>query len=443
MASLKQKKITLLLFLLLHLVLLVNTRFTVWPEMVLYPYLLNNGFLLYKDIINPYFPTLPLVLSGVFQLLGDSVLSLKIFTWFVILLSDIVLYYSAFRLTGSKFKSVLTVLFFALLQMSLGGNGLWFELFLVPFVAPAVTLVLKDNNSPNRLMLAGLLLALAISIKQNAIYFYVPVIFYLFSKEKFSKLVYLLAPGILVMGFFLIYLFSQNIFNDFYLWAVVLPLSYTSQPGFVSLPAIRQYIFILFPLVTLFFGVFLHKKYLNKEKIYWLLTFLSATIFAFPRYEDFHLQLVVAISSLFVSFLPRNVLVVFTLVTLILFGRGVTKNWHTEDRFMDRETIGLSSKIKDFNNVYSLNGPDLAYFLSGKLPSKPWAINFPWYFEQEGFEERFVKGLSDREFIIAGDRLGGGKYDLGNYIPEKIEQYILANYKMKERYKNYQIWQKN
>src|SRR5690606_15945312 len=102
----------LLLLLFLHLILLWNTKFTVWPEMVLYPWLMNNGFLLYKDIINPYFPFLPLVLSFVFALIGSDIFSLKLFTWVFILVCDLVVFYCALRLTQSKSKSLLSVLTF-------------------------------------------------------------------------------------------------------------------------------------------------------------------------------------------------------------------------------------------------------------------------------------------------------------------------------------------
>ena len=48
---------------LLHVFLLTNTKLTLWPEMVVYPYLLNKDFILYKDIINPYQPVLSYFLA--------------------------------------------------------------------------------------------------------------------------------------------------------------------------------------------------------------------------------------------------------------------------------------------------------------------------------------------------------------------------------------------
>src|SRR4030042_6988804 len=80
------------LMLLVHLLLLINTRFTLWPEMVVYPYLVNNGFLLYRDIINPYPPFLTYFLTIFSKNVGYNPFSYQIFTWGIILLTDIVIY---------------------------------------------------------------------------------------------------------------------------------------------------------------------------------------------------------------------------------------------------------------------------------------------------------------------------------------------------------------
>jgi len=54
----------------LHLFILIHLQFTSWPEMFSYPYLLNNGFNLYKDIALPYQPLLMLILSVVYKIFG-------------------------------------------------------------------------------------------------------------------------------------------------------------------------------------------------------------------------------------------------------------------------------------------------------------------------------------------------------------------------------------
>ena len=65
---------------LVHIVILFNLRFTSWPEMFSFPYLLNNGFNLYKDMIHAYTPLLTIFLANLFRLFGYNVWIVEIFT---------------------------------------------------------------------------------------------------------------------------------------------------------------------------------------------------------------------------------------------------------------------------------------------------------------------------------------------------------------------------
>lgn len=439
----KGKYLTLSLLIVFHLVLLINTKFTVWPEMVLYPYFMQNGFLLYKDIINPYFPFLSLILNLVFSLFGASIITLKIFTWFVILLSDFLIYFSALKFGKSHSKALIAVFIFIILQLSYGGNALWFELALVPLVIPGLALIFLEYKNRNYLFLSGLLLGLAVLTKQNAVLFYLPVFVYLISLKRIKEVFYFVLPGLVLGLVTLIYLYWSGLLNDFFIWAVSLPLTYTSQPGFVSLPiAIRQYLLLFFP-ATLGLGIFINQKLLKKEKFFLILVFLISLSFCFPRYEDFHSQLLIAVVALISIYISKKWLITFIALSLIIFSFNINKNWHQPERFIDNKTIDLFEKIKNYNSVYLLNSPDLAYFFAGKLPPKPWASNFPWYFEQSGFQERFIEGMdSGVEYVVIGERSGGDKYALGNYIPEKVKNYIENNYAFIEYYDSFEIWQK-
>jgi hypothetical protein len=426
---------------LLHLLILVNTKFTVWPEMVLYPWLQTKGFLLYKDIINPYFPLLPLVLYGVFSVFGSSVLTLKIFTWGLILVADSLIYYSALRLSKDFIRPFLAVIVFILLQTSFGGNALWFELAIGPLLIPALVLIFLDYQKPKRVLIAGILLSLTVLTKQNAIIFFLPVIIYLYFKKQIRNSVYLLIPGLILGIITFVYLISIGIWADFYFWTVNLTLNYTSQPGFVSLPTKKQYLLILFP-ATVVIGLLANRRIRFDDKVFWLFVILGSLVFAFPRYENFHLQVVVAVGALISVLVNKKIFVAFFIISLLLFGNFLIKNWHKPDRFIDDGTLKLAQKIESFNSVYLLNSPDLAYFFANKVPSKPWATNFSWYFEQPGFEEKFIYGLSNTEHVVIGERQGGGYYDLGNYIPGKLLNHIEQNYAQVERYGQYNIWRK-
>ena len=101
------KKIALLLVVLaIHLILLTNLRFTPWPEMLSFPYLFNNGFTLYKDFVIAYPPFLVVLLSLVYKIFGYKVLVLKVFTWLLIILSDLIIYKIVNKVTKKVFTQL-------------------------------------------------------------------------------------------------------------------------------------------------------------------------------------------------------------------------------------------------------------------------------------------------------------------------------------------------
>src|SRR3990167_1746027 len=90
------KKIMIYIFFLIiisvHSLILSNIQFTAWPEMFSYPYLLNNGFMLYRDQALPYQPLLVLILSKIYIIFGYDINVLKIFTWGIILINDLLIF---------------------------------------------------------------------------------------------------------------------------------------------------------------------------------------------------------------------------------------------------------------------------------------------------------------------------------------------------------------
>ncbi len=439
------KRLTVLaLFVLITIQLLVlfNSQYTVWPEMIIYPWLMNHGFLLYKDIINPYFPLLSLILSGYFSVFDTSVINLRIFTYIIIVLTDLAIFWSIWRISGSLKKSLLGVLIYSLLQYSQGGNGLWFELVLAPLLILSLTLAAVRRRHLD-LYLSGFLLALAVLIKQNAALFYLPIIFLFISQHKYKQLIHLFIPALVLGLLTTAYLLQNSLWQDFTKWAILLPLGYSNQLGFVLLPTLKQYLFIILPLISVF-GVLKSRFKLN-ERIFWTAALILSVSFAFPRYENFHLQILVALSALFIVYMPKRVLIPFLLIVVLIFGKSVVQTWHIQERFLDQGTIELSKKVSTLDSVYLLNSPDLVYFLANKLPPKPWATGFPWYFEQSGFQENFINGLKgqETEYIVIGDPIGGGRYDIGNYLPAEVLQFISQNYYKKEQFSNYSIWQSN
>jgi hypothetical protein len=155
----KQPWLVILTLVCVNALLLLNFRFIVWPEMLLYPWLLHEHFELYRNIVNPYFPLLPYLLEGAFTLGGYSVAALKVVSVGVSLLSTLVLAIVAYRLTGDVKRTTLATLSYICLQVALEGNGIWFDQVVAPLLFGAAMLVYVSDKA-EAVVAAGVLCGL-------------------------------------------------------------------------------------------------------------------------------------------------------------------------------------------------------------------------------------------------------------------------------------------
>ncbi len=81
--------------------------------------------------------------------------------------------------------------------------------------------------------------------------------------------------------------------------------------------------------------------------------------------------------------------------------------------------------------VYIQNGPDQLLPLAAVLPTRPWAIQFPWYLEIGKTQERILTGITSQypQFIVYKPYDIGPKYAVGTYRPSKIANYLDSHYK--------------
>ena len=207
---------TLVILIIVHILILTQLQFTAWPEMFSYSYLINNDFLLYKDIGLPYQPFLPLALAGIFKIFGFELFVLKAVTWLVILSIDLLIFITSIKIIGRKFLSLLPLGIYILIQPLTSGNMLWFDLGLTPFILLSLLslVFLKDFK---QWFFCGLFLSVAIFIKQQAALIFIPLIVYLVLKERKNILSFFLGaliPSLFVAG----YVSMNNLWRDYFFW---------------------------------------------------------------------------------------------------------------------------------------------------------------------------------------------------------------------------------
>ena len=259
----------------IHLLLLLNMKFTAWPEMLLWPYLWLHGVLPYKDAAIVHTPLLLMKLVVFYKLFGVGIFQLKVFTWLIVIFTDALLFFITQRLWGKK-TALIALAVFVPWQIFFDGNGLWFDLLLAPLVL--LTFYFAETK---RYFWSGIFFGLMFFTKQTAVFFAIPI---LFSKIDYKKFIF----GFLGLSLvWILGIWTLGIFPYFYNWAIkfgifILPRS----SGQIQLPDLRTLLIACLPF-GIFLPLFFNKKILNINLALWA---IAGSLGAYPRFEYFHFQ---------------------------------------------------------------------------------------------------------------------------------------------------------
>lgn len=442
------KKTTLFLLILLlgaHLFLLVNLRFTAWPEMLAYPYLRNNGFLLYKDMIHPYPPVLTMALSIAYKWFGYKLWVMKVATWSMILVNDVLIYLIIKKLTKSIKWSMIGVLFYVFLQPFLEGNMLWFDLAIVPPILLG-TLFLLQNSSKKKLFFAGLFFAVAALIKQTAgVFLIFSTLYLVYKRVKLKNLAYFLLGPIILVVPLAIRLLTERAFIDFLNWTIVYPTTFWSKfPGYVQMNlSPKQLSITLLLFVPFLFLIFRARKIiLRDKKLVLLLAFLIGGIISiYPRFSFFHFQITLAFLAILFGYLikqiktsPMLIVVYFLLLIFAVCSPAITLDWQKEARFYGSDDLEMAriitEKTKEDEKVFLFGLYSGLYPMANRLPPKRWIDNFGWYLEVPGIQEEIILRWERNPpvYVFWLNPEPGNWFDPGTYQPKKIAKWIEENY---------------
>lgn len=404
-----------------HILILAQLRFEVWPEMLLMPFLMKNGFELYRDMVAPWTPGLMWILAGWFWLTGLSVSNLKILSWLIVILADTLVYLIAVKRWG-KTAAAVSLASYVLLQPLFDGNGLWFDLAVVPLL-----LLAFHFNNP-------LFLAPAFLIKQSVVW-----LFPLFWRQWKR-----LALGIIgSIGLSMVYFGLKGNFGDYWFWAYDFTFRiFPRMPGHLDLGNWRLWVLALAPFLLIgairVIGGIRRKRGIREDQLIWA---GLAILFALPRFGLFHFQPAVAFLALEIGSLYNHYKSYSNYKNYILAGlmmiylgfswfRIIKAQWQESDRFLESAVYQTAAKMvfetdKD-QPVLLVNGPELAYVLSDRLPPKPWLTQFPWFLELPGFQETLIDRFKQQDLkqTFLFPYQNEGKFIPGSYRPVMLLEYI-------------------
>lgn len=446
-----RKYIPIFPILLVHIFLLSNIQFTAWPEMFSYPYLLSKGFILYKDFIHPYPPLLTTLLAFIYTIFGFKVGVLEAVTWIRLLVTDVFLYLILEKILQRKLYPSFLLVAYVILQSFLDGNMMWFDNALVLPLVVGYYFLLEwlKVKTPRNLLLSSFFFTLCAFIKQTAaIYYLVFFIFVFIISRRIKPLI--LIPAIF-SAVFLLFLIASGALREFFNWTIYYPLTFwTKFSGYSDLALDRGEMKILLLLFApLVFLIPSFKSLIKRnEFIFSLFIFFSSIIAIYPRFTYFHLQPTIAILFTIFAFTLSKLrnkasLVFFTtlFICAILSVRSVFPwIWGHSVRFYeekDRTLVKMVSLLSQHDEkIFLLGLPSQIYVFGDRLPPKPWADNFGWYYEIPGFQEKVISGfqtnLPEKIFIGPTD-----------YKPGKLIAYIKSNYYLEgEPIEGYELWRR-
>jgi hypothetical protein len=372
-----------------QIVLLRCLRITVYPELVVYPYLTASGLLPYREILDQHFPGL-LFLPVNFHTLGiRDAASFHVLLVMVAALQSVLTYVVARRL-ASNTVALVAAAAYALLQPVFEGDQLWLDVFLPLFTLPALLLLLDA-----RWILAGLLLGLGVVFKQTL----VPLVAFaglvVLYEAGWRNVLRFAAGALLPATLLLLYLHRVGVLADFWFWTVTFNLSTYARGGTLA-PRLGDVVRIALPIALLLPATVLAPARWRPRLI--VLWACSTVVGGLGRFGLIHLQPAVPYLAILVAMLLMELsrrratvaLVAVLLLTTVWLGEfyGRRARWGDDPTQTERRA-SLESLIRErarpSDEIFLLGVTSELYAATGTLPpGRVFVFPFPWFLDVAG-----------------------------------------------------------
>jgi hypothetical protein len=368
------------------------------PRVILQPWLLQHGSILYENIIDIHSPLMEMILTALLPLVPDGLQLAKLVLVSLISITTLFVFVTGWRKTG-WLGGLWAACFFVVWSYSMGFGKLWYETFLAPFFlfwlfvfkAPAAPVPVDSLITPDgekgiigdpklestysflTLVIIGLLGGVSVLIKQQAAFVFVAFISWrLFTNWYSHAPVSYILRELLLLGLaaiapvliYLVYQYAQaGTLSGFLYWMIGYQLTgvytpYTSQP-----PTIIQIKTIASACLLIPAAIFCVLDMKRKGDNSWLtlawglLLLATGSVTAYPRFEFFHLQ----------PILP--VLAVVSSITLVHALRSqISGRYFTLGMVVALSAFWLITEGSNYRTVVEADPPSQIYEYSGLLP---------------------------------------------------------------------------
>lgn len=422
------------IILLVHTIILTKVIFFPYPELFIYPYLVNSGLKPYGQILDQHFPGLMFFPIN-FDNLGMTTPEIaRIWLIVIVYLTHILLFIILKEIFKSSSKALLTNLFYLIWQPFFEGWVLWIDSFLPLFLLPAFYAFLK-----RKFFIAGLFLGVGVVFKQTILPLTFLLLVYIYWQDRNLKNVGKYLFGLMLpIGGMIGYLFGIGVIKDFWYWTVIFNLTVYANSG-TQIPTSFGFISRIFVVYAASLTASLYKD--RKLKIILALFLIGSLLGAFDRTNFVHFQpslpfVLIATTIGFYSLNKRQY--TFILIGLYLlitiWWQKVFYQGHISKKifFFDDQTYLLSNKIRQYTHprekIFIFGASQHLYQMSQTLPAGDvFVFQFPWFLKV--VENRVLKGLMQEkpQTIVVDTTVKIEDQSISNFA-SKIYKYIKENY---------------
>lgn len=430
---------------LFHLFILSRLDFFPYPEIFIYPYLVDKaGLVAYSQIFDQHFPGLLLTAFNFRDFGVVDPASARIFYFVVLVLVHAFLFLISRRILKSAFYALASNVIFVFLHPLFDGHIFWIDSIIPLVLLTSFYFCIKvfDRRANKALFVfaSGVLAGLAILFKQTYIVLPLLVIIWMHLYSRVSKklvMAYVAGVGVPIAAL-LSWVLVHGLWSEFYYWTFLFNFSiYPSMAR--KLPSLYEAIRVLVYFLPVIFGlIFL------KEKRYYLLVLFTivGVIGALTRFEFIHFQpslpfVVIALVALFKErrlFEGAKIALLLFLAasTLVWSWKYYLGNWGDRTYFFGQSEKRVVNKVKDLTRssekIFVLGAQPTIYLLSERFPSGGlFSVNVPW--NMVVVEDIILKGLkTDPPYVVVRNRSATLDGELVVDYMRDIDEFISSEY---------------
>lgn len=449
----KAAKFLLVIIICTHAFVLTRLIYFPYPELFIYPYLVNRGLAPYSQILDQHFPGLMFLPVNLNNLGMTTPEAARVWSMSIVIIIQVMLFFIGSKILRGKLRALSVNILFLAWQPFFEGWVLWIDSFLPLLLLPAFYALYQGDRDNRRdkadkwFFCSGLFLGLGIVFKQVLIPLVIFAAIYILWKKRNLRVMLIFLSGLFFpIALMFIYLVSIGVLKDFWYWTVVFNLTTFAQFGRGDGPTLAHFFRVL-----LVFGLpFLIIRKIKLAEVQILLIFLIGTLIGLSTRFDFvHLQPALPFALLATVFGLRSqtwsgrlgglgklgrlgIAILYGLILvrwLVIFYQG-----HLGNRVIsfDSTTLNIAAKIRDYTSpgekIFVYGGQPHLYQMSATLPAgNIFVFQFPWFLKVA--EARILEGIKvDKPNIIVSDRTTTIEKAKITDFAGSIDEYINQNY---------------